>query len=111
MTGEKIFTAWMTTRDGFDHAVTDEEFHDNRPEPEAVCGTVVELAAMEAPPGPRCPRCVAFLAARQSIRDLNQRLDGPRHRRPAWWQRILHPGASAAVPSQRAAELPAEVDA
>jgi hypothetical protein len=62
---ERIFTAWLTSADRVDHAVTDEEFHDHRPEPEAVCGNVILLAAMEAPPGPRCARCVAILRARE----------------------------------------------
>ncbi|MFI9381857.1 hypothetical protein [Kutzneria sp. NPDC052558] len=63
-TPERIFTAWLTSADRVDHAVTDEQFHDNRPEPEAVCGDVILLAAMETPPGPVCPRCAAVLQAR-----------------------------------------------
>ena len=81
MAGEKIFTTWLTGSDGADHAVTDEEFHDNRPEPGTVCGEVMLLAPMEAPPGPRCPQCVAFLAARESMGDLDAR-----HRR---WTRLI----------------------
>lgn len=65
--GERIFTAWMTSTDGLDHAVTDEEFHDHRPEPQAVCGAVILLAPMEASPGPYCPGCLAFLDAGAAV--------------------------------------------
>ena len=100
---ERLFTAWMTASDGLDHAVTDEQFHDHRPEPEAVCGAVIMLASMETPPGPRCARCRAFLAARESLRDLDRRLGEHRHRRPSWLGRLLHPGTpTLAVPSPRA---------
>jgi hypothetical protein len=100
---DRIFTTWLTSTDRIDHAVTDEEFHDNRPEPEAVCGAVIMLAPMETPPGPRCARCTAFLTARASLRDLEQRLDSHRHRRPSWLGRLLHPGTlTPVVPSPRA---------
>jgi hypothetical protein len=93
----------MTASDGQDHAITDEEFAEHRPEPEAVCGAVVLLAPMEEPPGPRCPRCVAFLAARESMRPMNERLGVHRHRRPSWLDRLLHPNAETpAVPGPRA---------
>jgi len=99
---EKIFTMWLTSTDRVDHAVTDEAFHDHRPEPEAVCGAVIMLAPMETPPGPRCARCTAFLTARASLRDLEQRIDLHRHRRPSWLGRLLHPDAETpAVPSPR----------
>ncbi|MFC0436617.1 hypothetical protein [Kutzneria buriramensis] len=104
MTGEqKLFTAWMTSTDRVDHAVSDEEFAANRPEPEAMCGAVIMLASMETPPGPRCARCTAFLAARESLRGLEQRLDPHRHRRPSWLGRLLHPNTSTpVVPGPRA---------
>lgn len=99
----RIFTTWLTSTDRVDHAVTDEEFHDNRPEPEAVCGAVITLAPLETPPGPRCARCTAFLMARESFRDLSQRLDPHRRRRWSWLGRILHPNISTpVVPSPRA---------
>jgi len=98
-----LFTTWLTSVDRVDHAVTDEEFHDNRPEPEAVCGAVIMLAPMETAPGPRCARCAAFLKARESLRDLEQRLDPHRHRRPSWLSRLLHRDTpTPAVPSPRA---------
>jgi hypothetical protein len=113
--GERIFTTWMTFTDGADHAVTDEEFTENRPEPETVCGVVELLAPMETPPGPRCPQCAAYLAARQTLRDLDQRMQGNRHTRPGWLSRLLHSTnsapATAAVRARRRdrAPLPASV--
>lgn len=98
---ERLFTAWFTSTDGLDHAVTDEEFHDHRPEPEAVCGAVILLAPMEWAPGPRCPRCVAFLRARESLRDLDDRVNPHRHRRAGWLARILHGTLSPVVPRPR----------
>jgi len=99
---ERLFTTWLTSTDRVDHAVTDEEFHDRRPEPEAVCGAVITLAPMEAPPGPHCAQCTAYLAARASLRDLPQRLDPHRHRRPCWLARAVR----AVVPAQRTATTP-----
>ncbi|REH50055.1 hypothetical protein BCF44_104323 [Kutzneria buriramensis] len=96
-----LFTTWLTSSDRVDHAVTDEQFHDNRPEPETVCGVTILLAPMETPPGPRCARCTAFLAARASLSGLEQRLDPHRHRRTSWLGRLLHPNTSA-VPGPRA---------
>lgn len=103
MTGDKIFTTWLTSTDRVDHAVTDEEFTARTPEPKAVCGAVILLAPMETPPGPRCARCAAFLAARESMRDLEQRIDPSRHWRPSWIGRLLHRDTpTPAVPSPRA---------
>lgn len=103
VSGEKIFTTWLTSTDRVDHAVTDEEFYVNRPEPEAVCGAVITLAPMETPPGPRCARCTAYLTARESLRDLEQRIDPHRHRRPSWLGRLLHADTpTPVVPSPRA---------
>jgi hypothetical protein len=100
---EQLFTAWMTsTTDGRDHAVTDEEFTEHRPEPGAVCGAVLYLAPMEQAPGPRCPRCVAFLEARATLRPLDQRLGVHRHRRAGWLYRLVHATMSPVVPGQRA---------
>jgi hypothetical protein len=100
---ERLFTTWLTSADRIDHAVTDEQFTANTPEPEAVCGATILLAPMESPPGPRCARCTAFLAARASLRDLDQRLDPHRHRRPSWLGRLLHRDPSTpVVPSPRA---------
>ena len=94
---QRIFTTWLTSADRIDHAVTDEEFHDHRPEPEAVCGSVIVLAPMETPPGPQCTRCVAFLNVRESLRDLGQRIAPHRHRRLSWLGRLLNRGIPALV--------------
>ena len=103
---QRIFTTWLTSTDGVDHAVTDEEFHDHRPEPKAVCGAVIMLAPMETPPGLHCARCTAFLAARASMRGLDRRLGIHRHRRPSWLDRLLRP-----CPRQRTDTRAAEADA
>lgn len=93
--GERLFTAWFTSSvDWADHAVTDEEFVEHRPEPTAVCGTVIMLAPMESPPGQRCPRCVAFLRAQQTA----EVLDEPQphlNLRPVWLARLLRHDISA----------------
>lgn len=100
---EQLFTAWMTsTTDGYDHAVTDEEFTAHRPEPEAVCGAVLYLAPMEQAPGSRCPRCVAFLEARATLPTLEQRLGVRRHRRAGWLYRLVQATLSPVVPRPRA---------
>jgi hypothetical protein len=100
--GERIFTAWMTsTSDGLDHAVTDEEFTERRPEPESVCGVVVPLGPLEQAPGLRCPQCVAFLEARASLPSLQQRLGVHRHQRAGWLARLLHVTMSPVVPRPR----------
>ena len=83
----ELFTTWLTSTDRIDHAVTDEQFHDNRPEPEAVCGAVIMLAPMETPPGPRCARCATFLTARESLRGLEKPANPCW---PSWPDRILH---------------------
>lgn len=80
--------------DGFDHAITDEEFAAHRPEPAAVCGEVITLAPMETPSCPRCARCSAFLAAHESLRDLEQRTASHRYR---WLGRFLYCGTLALV--------------
>lgn len=98
MTGERIFTTWFTsTVDGRDHAVTDEEFAERRPEPEAVCGLVIMLAPMTCPNGECCPRCVAYLRARESLRDLDQRPAPHRNRRVGVIARLWRGKALAPV--------------
>lgn len=102
MSGTGLFTTWMTSMDGVDHAVTDEEFTARRPEPAAVCGVVILLAPMEWEPGPHCPRCVAYLAAQATLLSFEQRLGVRRHRRGGWLGRLLHATLSPVVPSPRA---------
>lgn len=98
----RLFTTWLTSVDRVDHAVTDEEFTEHTPEPEAVCGAVILLAPMEWAPGPHCPRCLAFLCARDSLRDLPERIGVPRHRRAGWLYRLVHATMTPVVPRQRA---------
>lgn len=100
---DQLFTAWMTsTTDGHDHAVTDEEFHDHRPEPEAVCGAVLYLAPMEQAPGRRCERCVAFLEGRPAALRVVQVPAAHRHRSEGWLYRLVHASMSPVVPRPRA---------
>src|SRR4030088_707971 len=88
MSGQPIFSTWFTsTADALDHAVTDEEFTAHRPEPEAVCGAVVVLGPLVCPPRVHCPRCTAFLRARESLRDLDRR-EPRQHRRPGPFARL-----------------------
>jgi hypothetical protein len=89
MSGQRIFTTWFTSMaDALDHAVTDEEFTAHRPQPEAVCGRVVVLGPLVCPPRPVCPRCMAFLRARQTLRDFDQR-EPHRHVGPGVLARAL----------------------
>ena len=60
----RLFITWCTSiADGFDHAVTDEEFVENRSEPTALCGASVQWGPMELPPGRPCTACLAVLRA------------------------------------------------
>ncbi len=106
MPGEKIFTTWLTSTDRIDHAVADEEFAARSPEPGAVCGAVITLAPMETPPGPRCARCSAFLAARESLRDLEQRINQHRHRRPSLLGWLMHRASTPRALRSAAASTP-----
>ncbi len=60
--------------DGFEHLVADAVIvSSNAGHYVALCGRDVRAAALAAPPGPRCPACVAVHNVYTS--------DGPRHRR------------------------------
>ena len=99
----KVDTTWLTSTDRVDHAVADEEFAAHRPEPAAMCGAVILLAPMEWPPGPRCARCTAFLAARESPRELPERLGAQRrHRRRCWLVRLVRRISTLVVARDRA---------
>src|SRR5882757_4900744 len=102
--GEKIFTTWLTSMDRVDHAVTDEEYTEHSPEPQAVCGAVILLAPMEAPPGPLCAGCSEFLTACEST----QRADAHRHRRPGWFDRLLDSHGTAPVALRGLPPTPAD---
>lgn len=62
----RLFTTWLTSVDGVDHAVTDEDMAagvnalDGRFP--AVCAEIVTAASLLVPPGNRCPRCRAVVA-------------------------------------------------
>lgn len=86
----KSFTVWITCgTDGIDHAVPDTEMATRHGYYPAACGADFVPASMVAPPGPRCPLCVAALRRRASSTAV------PRHRaQPAsglhrWLCRLL----------------------
>lgn len=86
--------------DGQAHDVTDEDAAAGHRTGEyrAVCGYRVVAAALAAPVGRPCARCIAVSVATQRIRGLVGR---SRHRRPGWLWRMLHPGRWAAPASDR----------
>jgi hypothetical protein len=61
----RVWSVWVTTTDGADHAVTDEEMVAGMRAGKglylAVCGASVLAAAMTVPPGATCPHCVTRL--------------------------------------------------
>lgn len=59
----RLWFIWMTTVDGRDHAVTDEEIAASKGVYRTVCAGNVLPAPLVAAPGPRCPRCVAAVRA------------------------------------------------
>lgn len=74
-----FFVVWQTSADdGYQHAITDEEFTFGKGTTEgrfeAVCGHYMVLADSFKAPGRFCPRCVVFVRARMSMRPLDQRL-------------------------------------
>jgi hypothetical protein len=87
-----LFTTWHTSSvDGLDHAVTDEDLTNGTGKRAgryaAVCGHEVLATLMSNPPGTRCPRCVAYLRARATLRDFEQR---QQHHKPGLLARLLH---------------------
>lgn len=82
-------SVWVTA-DGMDHAVADEEIAAGRSAGRfmALCGLPVAPAALSTPPGPRCDRCLVFLRARATLRELASPV---RQRRLGfcgrWWRR------------------------
>lgn len=79
VTGERLFTTWVTSLDGVDHAVTDEEFAarlaENRGVFVAVCGKSFLPGPMEGAPGPPCGPCADVVRkaadALQEAREAN----------------------------------------
>src|SRR5262249_34919548 len=90
-TDGRLFVCWQTSiYDGHGHAITDEEFtfgdRAQQGEFDAVCGSVLRLADSFLPPGRRCPRCVAFLRAREAFRQRELRIAS--RRRIGWLRRV-----------------------
>lgn len=65
-------SVWVTAVDGADHAVTDDEMAAGRVHGRyvALCGVRVVAVAMATAPGRRCERCLVFLRARATLREL-----------------------------------------
>lgn len=86
MTTLRVRTTWITAQgDGIEHAV-DDDAEPSRPGLfDPLCSTEFFPAPMELGPLGRCPACVAVLRARAALRELDQRMDGPR---PSWATRL-----------------------
>lgn len=87
--GSGVRPIWMTsTMDGAEHAIMDEQMTAGlaagRGVYAALCGAQVIAASLAAPPGRRCARCVAFLRARASLRDLASPAPAQR-----WWRKQM----------------------
>jgi hypothetical protein len=96
----RLYTTAITCGvDGLAHEVTDENMAAGRHAGryQALCGYRVLAAAMAAPIGRPCSRCTAVLEARQPTGTAWR----PRHRRPGWLWRILHPGRSTRADARR----------
>ncbi|GDY33716.1 hypothetical protein GTS_53490 [Gandjariella thermophila] len=89
-----VSVMWVTcVLDGTDHAVTDTAMATGITSDtatwEAVCGTQFVPAPLICPPCPPCPSCVAFVRARATMRDLDQRMTPARHGRHGLLARVL----------------------
>jgi hypothetical protein len=107
-TPPRLYVMWYRcVADGHDHAVTDEEFargvHRHEGRYEAVCGHRVLIGSVLAPPAPPCARCHAYLVARATLRQADERLGRPHHRKPSLWSRLLGPTKPPAASSARSA--------
>lgn len=101
VTGERLFTTWVTSLDCVDHAVTDEECAARLEEQRggvfvAVCGTSFLPGPMEGAPGPPCGTCVDVLrnaaeALRKSQEAAEAQQESPERvrRRRGRWSRLL----------------------
>lgn len=93
---QRLFTTWVTSLDGVDHAVTDEEctarLIQNRGVFVAVCGEDFLPGPMEGAPGPPCSRCVGFLLdARRASRPPSEPSESPERmrKRRGWFSRSI----------------------
>lgn len=104
MDAQRLFVAWYRcVRDGYEHAVTDEEFAVRFRQHEgccrAVCGHDVTMDSVLAAPGATCPRCQTRLCIRRSVF-----LTQARHRRSGsrrWLKRHPVPCRAATEPRVR----------
>lgn len=81
----RVRSTWITAQcDGVEHAV-DDDARSSRPGMfDPLCSVEFFPAPMEAGPLGRCPRCVAVVRARTSLRDVEPRLDA----KPSWANRL-----------------------
>lgn len=80
---------WVTSIERVDHAVADKDITPGDLFAGA-CGELFWPAAMCAPPGPRCGRCLKTLRAPESPLGTEQRLATPRRsRRRTLWSRLI----------------------
>lgn len=75
----KIWFSWITAHDDLtEHAVSDNAHEASLAAGagtfEALCGIRFLAASMDVGPARRCPRCASFVRARNTMRDLDQRM-------------------------------------
>lgn len=86
--GHRLHVSWYTNTpvaDGLEHAVADEEFalaRDEHRHPEAACGRIMVPTSLTAEIGSRCPACIRYVAARQTMTGLKDD--------SSWLARLLH---------------------
>lgn len=81
----RVRTTWITAqRDGIEHAVDDDARSDRPGMFGPLCSVEFFPAPMEAAPRGQCPRCVAVVRARTSLRDAEHRMDA----KPSWAGRL-----------------------
>jgi hypothetical protein len=102
-----LYVTWSRClTDDHDHAVTDEEFargvRQQYGQFAALCGHRLLIASSLMPPGPPCVRCRAYLAARATLRNANERLGTPRRQKRGLRSRFFrHVRSSATTSPQR----------
>lgn len=89
--------------DGFDHAVTDEEFTWGASRLQGryggVCGHLVAVDSMLLPPAPPCPRCRAVLRANAAERAKSRRSARRLGRIRRLFRRMHAPAVSRTLPT------------
>ncbi|HWC82484.1 MAG TPA: hypothetical protein VG756_21240 [Pseudonocardiaceae bacterium] len=90
-TGSRLFTTWLTSVDGVDHAITDEMMaagiQSCTGRFAAVCREIVTAAFLIAPPGKRCPYCAQAVSV--SPDDPTEKLRIPRDKLRARMRDLL----------------------